>query len=66
MAHTLTELRGLYEPFVQALAEYHQFAMPPFVPAKPPIDNWQTSPGMPRSPGLNDLQAAGAHEEHDD
>jgi hypothetical protein len=54
----LAELRGLYEPFVSSLANYFQFNMPPFQPAKPPVDNWQTSPWMPRSPGLNSLPGA--------
>jgi hypothetical protein len=66
MAKTLTDLRALYEPFVHVLAKHHEFALPLFVPEKPPVDNWQTSPGMPRSPGLNDLQAAGAQDEHDE
>jgi hypothetical protein len=66
MAKALSELRGLYEPFVNTLAKHHEFTLPPFLPEKPPVDNWQTSPGMPRSPGLIDLQAAGAHDEHDD
>ncbi len=63
---SLTELRGLYEPFVNALATDLQFALPPFVAEKPPVDNWQTSPGMERSRGLSDLQAAGARDEHFD
>jgi hypothetical protein len=66
MCKTLTELRGLYEPFVNALANHLQFALPSFVPPKRPVDNWQTSPGMERSPGLGDLQATDAHNEHYD
>jgi hypothetical protein len=66
VAEALAELRGLYEPFVNALATHLQFALPPFVPATRPVDNWQTSPGMGRSPGLSDLQAAGARDEHAD
>jgi hypothetical protein len=54
----LAELRGLYEPFLNSLAEYFQVKMPPFQPDKPPVDNWQTSPRMPRSPGLNSLPSA--------
>jgi hypothetical protein len=65
MAKTLTELRSLYEPFVNALATQLEFAIPPFVLEKPSVDNWQTGPGMQRFPGLNELQASGAHEEHD-
>jgi len=65
-AKALAELRGLYEPFVSALATQLRFVLPPFVVEKPPIDNWQTSPGMARSRGLSDLQASGAHDEHKD
>jgi hypothetical protein len=54
-AKALAELRGLYEPFVNALAAYFQFALPPFLPEKTAVDNWQTSPWMPRSPGLGGL-----------
>lgn len=63
---TLAELRNLYEPFVNALAMFFQFALPPFQPEKPLVDNWQTSPWMPRSPSLGDLPAAGAGDEHFD
>lgn len=66
LAKALAELRGLYEPFVNALATHLQFALPPFLPDKPPVDNWQTSPGMQRSPGLGDLQSTGAQDEHAD
>ena len=61
VAKTLTELRGLYEPFVNALATHLQLALPPFLPEKPPVDNWQTSPGMQRAPRLGDLQAEDEH-----
>ena len=50
MARALEELRNLYEPFVHALATHFLFAMPSFLPQKPPVDNWQTSAWMPRSP----------------
>lgn len=54
----LAELRGLYEPFVNAMAADLMLALPPFLPDRPPVDNWQTSPGMKRSPGLGDLPSA--------
>jgi hypothetical protein len=54
----LAELRHLYEPIVNGLAEYFEFDLPPFQPKTPPIDNWQTSPWMPPAPGLNRLPAA--------
>ena len=66
VATALAELRGLYEPFVNALAAYFLFAMPPFQPEKPPVDNWQTSPWTPRSPGLGGLPAAGGGDDHFD
>ncbi len=61
---TVAELRGLYEPFVNSLATFLLFTLPPFVPATKPVDNWQTSPGMVPSRGLSDLQAARARDEH--
>ncbi len=66
VATALAELRALYEPFVNALAAYFLFAMPPFQPEKPPVDNWQTSPWTPRSPGLGGLPAAGSGDDHFD
>jgi hypothetical protein len=63
---SLSDLRALYEPFIIALAAQHQFEVPPFLLKKRPVDNWQTSPGMKRSPGLGDLQAARAQDEHYD
>jgi hypothetical protein len=54
----LAELRGLYEPFVNALAVYFLFTMPPFRPETPPVDNWQTTAWTPRSPGLGGLPSA--------
>lgn len=60
----LAELRGLYEPFLNTLAAHFQYAMPPFLPSKPPVDNWQTSAWMRRSPGLGGLSAAAAQDEH--
>jgi Ion channel len=66
MAKALTELRGLYEPFVNALAAQFLFTLPSFLPEKPPVDNWQTSPWMPRSPGLGGLSATSVEDEHVD
>lgn len=61
----LTELRGLYEPFIVGLADYFWFELPPFQPDAQPIDNWQTSPWMPCSPTLNNLPG-GANADFDD
>jgi Ion channel len=64
-AKALHEIRALYEPFVNALANYFLFPLPPFVPDRPPVDNWQTSPWTPRSPGLGGL-AQVVNEDHFD
>jgi hypothetical protein len=66
MARKLDELRGLYEPFVNALATFFQFALPPFQPEKPAVDNWQTSPWMPRSPSVGSPSVVGAKDDHFD
>jgi hypothetical protein len=63
-AQALADLRSLYEPFVNALAAYFQFAVPAFQPVSPTVDNWQTSPWARRSPGLSGLPAGGADDEH--
>jgi hypothetical protein len=58
VAKAFSELRELYEPFVNALAAYFQFELPSFQPSKLPVDNWQTSPWMARSPDLGALPTA--------
>ena len=66
MATALEELRRLYEPFVNALATFLQFALPPLEPEKPPVDKRQTSPWLPRSPSLGSLPAVGVKGDHFD
>lgn len=66
VAKAIEELRGLYEPFVNSLAVYCQFSLPPFQSEKPPVDNWQTSAWMPRSPGFGNLPTGGRADEHFD
>lgn len=39
----LTELRGLYEPYLNALAGYFHMTIPPWVARDTRIDNWQAS-----------------------
>jgi hypothetical protein len=39
----LTELRGMYEPYVRALSIYLLMPLPPWLPAERP-DDWQSSP----------------------
>ncbi len=66
MVQALSELRALYEPFVNALADHFLYVLPGFLPEKPPVDNWQTSAWMRRSPGLSGLPAARVEDEHFD
>lgn len=51
----LSELRGLYEPFAQALADYLRLTLPPVWPPAGGPDNWQTSAWMRRAGGLATL-----------
>jgi hypothetical protein len=51
----LAKLRGMYEPFVNALAQHFLFALPPILHDKATVDNWQTSAWMRRTPGLRSL-----------
>jgi Ion channel len=51
----LTQLRSMYEPFVNGLARVFLFNLPGFFPERPKADNWQTSAWMPRTPGIRDL-----------
>jgi hypothetical protein len=39
----LIALRGMYEPYVFALATYLNLALPPWIPQKKGKDNWQTT-----------------------
>jgi hypothetical protein len=60
----LTELRGMYEPFVNALARRFLLALPAIIPEGESIDNWQRSPGMRRAPGIGKLSIADGAQEH--
>jgi hypothetical protein len=62
----LDELRKLYEPFLAALARYFLFALPPVLPEKPPVDNWQTSAWTSRTPGIGPLAGINPDDEHFD
>jgi hypothetical protein len=41
--HELSRLRGIYEPYVTALAARLRLSLPPWVPHSHKADNWQTS-----------------------
>jgi len=59
----LTELRGMYEPFVNALSERLLMSLPAIVAHEPIWDNWQRSAWMKRTPGIGKLPGA-ASDEH--
>jgi hypothetical protein len=60
----LKKLRGMYEPFVNALAERLLFNLPPIMPDVAAADNWQRSAGMPRTPGIGSLPSCAGDESH--
>jgi hypothetical protein len=61
----LAELRGAYEPFVNVLAHYLHFQLPPLSTEKTAVDNWQTSAWMRRIAGLRHLPVLGGDEHFD-
>ncbi len=61
VAAKLTELRGMYEPFVNALARRFLLTLPVIVGEGKSIDNWQRSPGR-RLEGIESLPISGADE----
>jgi hypothetical protein len=58
----LTELRGMYEPYVYALASYFRLRVPPWVAQKDWVDDWQASTWERRTPnGTRPGKAEGEH-----
>jgi hypothetical protein len=55
----LAQLRGTYEPFVEALAAHFCMKLPLFIPEKEAIDNWQTTAWARRAPGFEKLALEG-------
>ena len=62
----LAELRGMYEPFVNALSRRFLFALPLFVAEEAGADNWQRSAWMKRAPEIGSLPVASRGDEHFD
>jgi Ion channel len=60
------ELRGMYEPFVDALGARFLFDLPPIMVEESPAlaDNWQRSAWMQRTPGIGSLPVASVDDEH--
>jgi hypothetical protein len=50
-----TELRAMYEPFLDALARHFVLRLPPIMPEAAVVDNWQTSAWMQRTVGIGRL-----------
>ena len=50
----LSELRATYEPFVSALAKRIQVSLPPWIPPKDTLDDWQTSAWDDRFPSIRE------------
>jgi hypothetical protein len=49
----LAELRATYEPFVSSLAERIQVTLPPWLPPKDALDDWQTSAWDEQFPSIH-------------
>jgi hypothetical protein len=62
----LSELRGLYEPFLDALARFFVLSLPAVMVRNPAADNWQRSAWMSRTPGIGDLPTGKAGGDHFD
>ncbi|MBV9125822.1 MAG: two pore domain potassium channel family protein [Planctomycetes bacterium] len=60
----LAEIRGMYEPFVNALAQHFLLALPPILPAEEVTDNWQRSAWMRRASGFGSLPLANVEDDH--
>ena len=59
----LLELRGMYEPYIFALAAYLNQSLPPWIPLKKGKDNWQTT-AWGQTAGLLEKQHAHATDDH--
>lgn len=48
----LDELRALYEPYIEGLAEYLLMPLPPLIPAADALDDWQTTADGVTAPSI--------------
>lgn len=62
----LSELRGLYEPFLDALALHFELTLPPVIAGEQGADNWQRSAWMSRTPGIGELPSGITGRDHFD
>jgi hypothetical protein len=60
----LADLRGMYEPYIYALAVYLNQSLPPWIPQKKGKDNWQTT-AWGKAAGLTEKEGVAVHaDEH--
>jgi hypothetical protein len=60
----LRELRGMYDPFLQALAHRLSLSLPAVTPKETIADNWQRSAWMRPAPGIGSLPLATGNADH--
>ena len=58
------QLRDMYEPFVNALGMHFMFAVPPILPDRAGVDNWQTSAWTKRTVGFGGLPITHDRNDH--
>jgi hypothetical protein len=64
IAERLTQMRRIYEPFVNALARRLLFTLPPIASEAAVADNWQRSAWMQRAPAIGNLPTAAVGDRH--
>ncbi len=62
---SLTQLRTMYEPFLNALAHRFLLLLPPVLTDHTTVDNWQTSAWMRRTVGIGRLPGVAGDEHFD-
>ena len=62
----LSQIRGMYEPFLDALAAHFLLSLPPLAAGGSAADNWQRSAYMPHTPGIGSLPAGRGGGDHFD
>ncbi len=62
--HKLAELRLMYEPYVQSLAEYFKLQLPPWIPVGDAYHNWRTSAWQRSLAGIAATAAVDEDDEH--
>ena len=60
----LAELRGMYEPYVYALANHLNQPLPSWIPTKKHKDNWQTTAWAQTSGAIEREEASLLHDDH--